>query len=281
MLIPIVQSERAILVGDERQLPPMVEDMIGDASNLSPEEHSLDTSLFQTLVEQAEESGWDFLSTLSTQNRMHPAIGNLISSVFYDGRLENGDRTRSRQFFFDWMPAPVTWLSTSMTPNKAESRVGESFANSAEADVILELLKKTEEKSRERRRRPSVAVISGYSAQVELLTTRIDVEDQDRWRNIQIEMATVDSFQGRECDVVIYSTVRSNGEHRIGFLRDRRRINVALSRARDLLVIVGDSYMMESATIGGELNPFASVLNHIRSHPQECRIIQPNLVSSL
>ena len=143
------------------------------------------------------------------------------------------------------------------------------------------MLAKMEEKSRERRRRPSVAVISGYSAQVELLTTRIDTEDQERWRNIQIEIATVDSFQGRECDVVIYSTVRSNSEQRIGFLKDRRRINVALSRARDLLVIVGDGYMMESATIGAELNPFASVLNHIRSHPEECRIIQPNLVSSL
>lgn len=281
VLIPIVQSERAILVGDERQLPPMVEDMIGDESGVSPDDHSLDTSLFQTLVEQAEESDWDFLANLSTQNRMYPAIGNLISAVFYDGRLENGDRTRSRQFLFDWMPAPVTWISTSMTPNRAENRVGESFANSAEVDVILDLLAKMEEKSRERRRRPSVAVISGYSAQVELLTTRINTEDQERWRNIQIEIATVDSFQGRECDVVIYSTVRSNGEQRIGFLKDRRRINVALSRARDLLVIVGDGYMMESATIGVELNPFASVLNHIRSHPEECRIIQPNLVSSL
>ena len=124
-------------------------------------------------------------------------------------------------------------------------------------------------------------MISGYSAQVELLTTRIDVEDLERWRNIQIEIATVDSFQGRESDVVIYSTVRSNSEQRIGFLRDRRRINVALSRARNLLVIVGDGYMMESATIGAELNPFASVLNHIRSHPQECQIIQPAMVSSL
>ena len=196
VLIPIVQSERAILVGDERQLPPMVEDMIGDESNVSPDAHSLDTSLFQTLVEQAEESEWDFLATLSTQNRMYPAIGNLISSVFYDGRLGNGDRTRSRQFLFDWMPAPVTWISTSVTPNRAENRVGESFANSVEADVILDLLAKMEEKSRERRRRPSVAVISGYSAQVELLTTRVDTEDQERWRNIQIEIATVDSFPG-------------------------------------------------------------------------------------
>ena len=281
VLIPIVQSERAILVGDERQLPPMVEDMIGDESNDSPDGHSLDTSLFQTLVEQVEGSDWDFLATLSTQNRMYPAIGNLISSVFYDDLLGNGERTRSRQFAFDWMPAPVTWISTSMTPNRTENRSGESFANSSEVDVILDLLAKIEEKSRERRRRPSVAVISGYSAQVDLLTTRIEAEDRERWRNIQIEIATVDSFQGRECDVVIYSTVRSNSEQRIGFLKDRRRINVALSRARDLLVIVGDGYMMESATIGAELNPFASVLNHIRSHPDECRIIQPNLVGSL
>ena len=281
VLIPIVQSERTILVGDERQLPPMVEHMIADESNVSPEDHSLDTSLFQTMVEQVEESDWDFLATLSAQNRMYAPIGNLISSVFYEGRLENGNETRSRQFPFDWMPAPVTWISTSMTPNRAENRVGESFANSAEADVILELLTKLEEKSRERRRRPSVAVISGYSAQVELLTTRIDVEDLERWRNIQIEVATVDSFQGRESDVVIYSTVRSNSEQRIGFLRDRRRINVALSRARNLLVIVGDGYMMESATIGAELNPFASVLNHIRLHAQECRIIQPAMVNSL
>ena len=281
VLIPLVQSERAILVGDERQLPPMVEGMIGDESNVSPDAYSLDTSLFQTLIEQAEESDGDFLATLSTQNRMYPTIGNLISSVFYDGRLGNGDRTRSRQFPFDWMPAPVTWISTSMTPNRAENRVGESFANSAETDVILDLLAKLEEKSRERRRRPSVAVISGYSAQVELLTTRVEIEDRERWRNIQIEIATVDSFQGRECDVVIYSTVRSNREQRIGFLKDRRRINVALSRARDLLVIVGDGHMMESATIGAELNPFASVLNHIRSHPEECRIIQPSLVASL
>ena len=281
VLIPIVQSERAILVGDERQLPPMVEDMIGDESHASPEEYSLETSLFQTLVEQVEESGWDSLAILSTQNRMYPAIGNLISSVFYDGRLENGYEPLSRRFLFDWMPAPVTWVSTSITPNKAENRVGESFANSVEADVILQLLAKMEEKSRERRRRPSVAVISGYAAQVELLTTRIDIEDTERWRNIQLEIATVDSFQGRECDVVIYSTVRSNSQQRIGFLKDRRRINVALSRARDLLVIVGDSNMMESATIGAELNPFASVLNHIRSHPEGCRIIQPGLVDSL
>ena len=91
----------------------------------------------------------------------------------------------------------------------------------------------------------------------------------------------MDSFQGRECDVVVYSTVRSNIEKKIGFLKDRRRINVALSRACELLVIVGDNYMMETATIGGDLNPFASVLNYIRLHSNECKIVQPDLVKLL
>ena len=124
-------------------------------------------------------------------------------------------------------------------------------------------------------------MISGYSAQVEQLTTRIDPEDERRWRNLQIEIATVDSFQGRECDIVVYSTVRSNRDRRIGFLRDYRRINVALSRARDLLVIVGDNFMMEAATIGADLNPFASVLDHMRTHRDECQIAQLDLVNSI
>lgn len=281
VLIPIVKSERAILVGDERQLPPMLESTIARDATALDDGYELDTSLFQALVEQEAERGRNILATLTTQNRMVPAIGNLISSVFYDGQLGNGTRTHSRRSAFDWIQSPVTWLTTSQLPNRSESRVGPSFANAAETDAVFQFLEKMEEKCRGRRRKPTVAVISGYSAQVELLTTRIDPEDNDRWRSIQIEIATVDSFQGRECDAVIYSTVRSNEHGRIGFLKDRRRINVALSRARDLLVIVGDINMMEAATIGAELNPFASVLDHIRSQKDECRIVQSGLVKLL
>ena len=281
ILVPIVKSERAILVGDERQLPPMVDALVMQDSVSSTEDHSLDTSLFQILIEQAEGSTQEYIAGLRTQYRMQPAIGDLVSAVFYEGKLENGDLPRSRWRVFDWMPAPVTWLSTSSLPNRAENRSGESFANSAEADTVLQLLDKMEAKCRERRRRPTVGVITGYAAQVEQLITRINPTDRNKWRNLEIEIATVDSFQGRECDVVVYSTVRSNRNSAIGFLKDFRRINVALSRARDLLVIVGDDFMMEHATMGPNLNPFASVLNHIRSHPDECRIVQSNIVSVL
>ena len=281
ILVPIVRSERAVLVGDERQLPPMVDELLSEATEGSSDNQSLETSLFQTLVEQVETSVQSQLASLRTQYRMHPAIGCLISAVFYDGKLENGDLPKSRRRAFDWMPAPVTWVSTSSLPNRSETRSGESYVNSAESDLVSQLLERIEARCRERRRRSSVGVIAGYSAQVEHLTTHIDPADRHRWRNLDVEIATIDSFQGRECDVVVYSTVRSNANLRIGFLKDYRRINVALSRARELLVIVGDDLMMENATVGAELNPFASVLAYIRSHEDDCKIVPAGLVSML
>ena len=101
----------------------------------------------------------------------------------------------------------------------------------------------------------------------------IDPGNGDRWQRISIEIATVDSFQGRECDVVVYSTVRSNSERRIGFLKDYRRVNVALSRARHQLLIIGDDFMMRNANMGTGDNRFVAVLEHIRLNPHECTIV--------
>lgn len=281
ILIPLVRSERAILVGDERQLPPMVDAAVAQESEEGDDDQPLETSLFQSLIEQTEGSTDDFVAGLRTQYRMRPAIGNLISDVFYEGKLENGNRQDTPEPAFDWMPAPVTWISTSSVPNRGENRSGQSYANATEASTVLRILERMEDRCRERHLRPTVGVIAGYSAQIARLETLIDPADRSKWRNLEIEIATVDSFQGRECDVVVYSTVRSNRTRTIGFLRDYRRVNVALSRSRDLLIIVGDDSMMGDATIGPDLNPFASVLTHIRSHPTECTIIPANQVSFL
>ena len=268
-LVPMVKAERVILVGDERQLPPMVDDMMDAESSYASEDVPLEKSLFQILV---EEMGPEHLTSLRTQYRMHPAIGNLISAVFYDGRIEQGTTTDNHRDYA-WTPRPVTWLSTSTAPDRAETRRGQSFANWSEANLILRKLQELEEICRQNQWQPTVGVISGYFAQVEQLRREIDPDNAGRWRQLQLEIATVDSFQGRECDVVIYSTVRSNQTRQIGFLKDYRRINVALSRARDSLVIVGDDFMMRNATIGSDDNPFAAVLEHLRSHPNECSIV--------
>ena len=275
VLIPIVQSERTILVGDERQLPPMLDATLRESEPPSSDE-GLDRSLFQSMVEQMDEV--EGLATLRTQYRMHPAIGHLISTVFYDGALENGVSAKERALVADWMPAVVTWLSTSSLPNRAETRRGESYENAAEVDIVARVLGNLETRMESRRQAMVVVgVIAGYSAQVARLATRVDPDNQELWRRLRIEIATVDAFQGRECDVVIYSTVRSNKERRIGFLRDYRRVNVALSRARQQLVIVGDDHMMESASVMGSANPFTAVLGHIRSGQDECAVVPAGL----
>ena len=273
VLIPIVKAERAIIVGDERQLPPMVEGMMDRQIDNISGGHRLETSLFQSLVEQAEEAGHGHLSSLRTQYRMHPAIGNLIGDVFYEGRLENGVDGDARPDY-GWMPAPVTWLSTSELPDRGETRQGSSYANRREAGAILERLRDFENMRRAAGwdRQLEVGIISGYQGQVEQLHRLISPDNGDHWQSLRIEIATVDAFQGRECDVVVYSTVRSNRDGRIGFLGDHRRINVALSRARDLLVIVGDDRMMHSASITGDYNPFERVIDHMRLHPEDCAI---------
>lgn len=276
VLVPLVKAERVILVGDERQLPPMVDEAAAEEGGNSPSAESLATSLFQLLAEPAEQEGQWHWAGLRRQYRMHPAIGNLISQAFYDGQLEQG---RPADDFPDyrWMGQPVKWMSTADLPERGERRQGQSFANPAEVSRIRRWLEGFEAECRQRGLRPVVGIISGYQAQVSTLTRDIDPSNQARWQSLHIEVATVDSFQGRECDVVLYSTVRSNPEGSIGFLRDYRRVNVALSRARSLLVIVGDHQRMRYAATGMEENPFAKVLEHIRTHPAECEIIAAEL----
>ena len=273
VLVPLAKSERVILVGDERQLPPMVDAGIAsEETDDTLDDSPLDMSLFQTLVEQAEQEGQWHLSSLRRQYRMHPAIGNLISQAFYDGKLEQGLNASDFQDY-DWLNRPVAWLSTSTLHDRAENPRGRSFENRAEAELIVKWLEDFESQCRQRNLRPSLGIISGYQAQVELGRRLIDPGNTVRWQNLQIEVATVDSFQGRECDVILYSTVRSNQQYNIGFLRDYRRINVALSRARSALVIVGDDVMMRSAAVGMGENPFAKALEHIRLHPEDCEIV--------
>ena len=269
VLIPIGMAHRVVLVGDERQLPPMVDESVGRADG-DPSSGAFGKSLFQDLLEQ-DVACPPYVARLETQYRMHPAIGNLISQVFYEGALVNGDPGR-RHLFADSFPAVVNWISTSRRQDKAESRSGDSYDNPAEAEVVAAALERVRDDAG-RKGVVRVGVISGYSGQVGRLRGVIDTTDSQRWSGIAIDIATVDSFQGRECDVVIYSTVRSNASRRIGFLRDHRRLNVALSRARDLLVIVGDDFMMENAVLGAVSNPFADVLDHMRSNPDECRIV--------
>ena len=117
----------------------------------------------------------------------------------------------------------------------------------------------------EAQRNYKVAVLSGYAGQLKLLKRSLDTE-QSGLQTLAIECNTVDAFQGREADIVIYSVTRSNKDGKIGFLRDEARLNVALSRGRVGLLIVGDHQFCRSLSY----SPLSDVLHYIEQHPEDC-----------
>ena len=118
----------------------------------------------------------------------------------------------------------------------------------------------------------SIAVLTGYSAQLKLLNRRLNSE-LNSWKFLTIECNTVDAFQGREADIAVYSVTRSNKEGKVGFLRDAARLNVALSRGRVGLVLVGDHHFCRTS----ENNPLYRVLDYVERHTENCALIEPKL----
>lgn len=285
LLIPLVRARRIILVGDERQLPPMLTGgpPAGRDEAGGSETEDLHQSLFERLVRDSTRNAPDAIRMLRTQHRMHPAIGDLISEVFYEGALDHGVTGSDRLHGLPWAEHPVMWLSTSDLPNHNEIRRDTSYSNMAEVEVVTQVLEWMEQDFQHAGESREIGVIAGYSGQVSALHDRIFPEDKIRWQRLDIEIATVDAFQGRDRDIVIYSAVRSNPENRIGFLRDARRLNVALSRAKQLLVIVGDARMYSQAGLQIRENPFRTVLTYIEGNPHSCSLTpwSPSLRSTL
>jgi hypothetical protein len=267
LLVPLARSKRWILVGDDRQLPPFVEDALRENEVLDKHGLSkgdLEDTLFHRLsagLPKACKVG------LSVQHRMVPAIGRLISRCFYDDRLESAPKEWDKTFE-SVLPRPVTWCTTASFPNRREKAVGTSWSNIQEAKFIVSLLNQMASLSESQKNTYRVGVLAGYGAQRDLIERLIRANVDDRNR-LYIECNTVDAFQGREVDVVVYSVTRSNKVGRLGFLGEARRLNVALSRGIQYLVIVGDHLFCQSAH--GE-NPFKAVIDHIHHNGGECAV---------
>jgi serine/threonine protein kinase len=269
-LVPLVRSKRAVLVGDVKQLPPYQSDFLHDRDLMEqfqiPPEYR-PTSLFEELLRSVPEA---CTATLELQRRMVPEIGQLVSDVFYNGTLQSEDRA-SNSLLLNVFPKPVVWASTSQISERAQESVRRSIVNHAEKDLVIEQVLRVAsaladaDLEREFPRGFRLLILSGYSSQVRLI--------QDELKTIaippgiNIEVATIDAVQGREADVVIFSLTRSNTSGSEGFLIDEKRINVALSRAKDILCIIGDSAFID----GNRGNtPLKEVLRYIRSNPRSC-----------
>ncbi len=261
ILVPMSRSRKWILVGDPKQLPPFFED--GSISKMDDfdEEHVKETLLDRLLEGLPDHSK----TMLSNQYRMARPIGELISSLFYDDKLAS-PRDKPDITLPGLFSRSVVWVTTANQDNKSEYKSGQSFKNDAEVDVILQILERTAFIAKNRKSIYSVVVIAGYMAQVKWIRDSIRDHLHD-WPSLEITCSTVDSFQGSQADICVYSVTRSNKQGRIGFLKERPRLNVALSRGRDALIIVGDDEFCRTAK--GE-NPFRKILDYIEAYPEDC-----------
>lgn len=241
-LVPLVLGDRWVLAGDHRQLPPTV---------LSREAASrgLDRSLFERL---AERHGEDVLEMLTMQYRMHEKIMTFSAERFYGGRLRAAEEVWDhtlRDLGYDdsrvdgdlrriLLPEePVVFLDTAgMETRERQRGDSPSRENPEEAELVGRLADNLRWAGIDER---DIGVISPYADQADLIDRQLEAEG--------LEVHTVDGFQGREKEAIVISLVRSNDRGEVGFLRDVRRLNVALTRARRKLVVVGDS-----GTVGSE-----------------------------
>ena len=232
--IPIKRCTRVVLAGDHCQLPPTVKSIAAQRAGLG-----------KTLMERIVENKPEVVTLLKVQYRMNDEIMRFSSDWFYDGKVESAPQIKYRGILdYD---IPMMWVEASPEDSSGfhETFVGESFGriNKDEAELTLKTLEDYFGKIGKQRildEQIDVGIISPYRAQVQYLKQLVRRREFFKPYRGLITVNTVDGFQGQERDVILISLVRANEEGQIGFLNDLRRMNVAITRARMKLIIIGD-----------------------------------------
>ena len=282
--IPMRRASRVILAGDHCQLPPTVKSIA-----------ALRAGLGKTLMERIAENKPEVVTLLKIQYRMNDEIMRFSSDWFYGGKVESAPQIKYRSVLdYDH---PITWIDTSNEENQItiegedapedsastsssvsaanqnsdlnfkEQFVGESFGRINKAEAELTLLTLAEYFTKIGKQRVlsesiDVGIISPYRAQVQYLKKLIKKYEFFKPYRRLISVNTVDGFQGQERDVILISLVRSNDEGQIGFLKDLRRMNVAMTRARMKLIILGNKDTMTKHPFYKKLWEYVEAINH-------------------
>lgn len=273
-LVPMVRSEKWVLVGDRQQLSPFMDAVSRNRGLLV--EKGIDRDVVgETLLARLPRLGIPShaKAMLNRQHRMVPAIGNLVSTVFYSGLLQSVGGQVVPRSLTQVHEAPVTWITTSRLAHRGEQRSNSSYINPVEARSIRRILDRLEFIQKHQPKSASlapikVAVLTGYSAQRAHLESILGAEPRP---HLDVECHTVDAYQGREADLVIFSVTRSNKARLSGFLGERERINVALSRARYALWLIGDADFCRDL---GATSPLAEVRSYVEAHAGDCALVQ-------
>ena len=292
LAIAMQSGTRILLVGDHKQLPPLYSEEHKNALarrlGISKRGEELDQALgsdFERVF--LSEYGKQTCATLKTQYRMAPAIGSLVSACFYENVLENGKTDNDVPNIYFRLPekikSRVTWLDTTSLPNAYhEQGTSGSLSNRAEADVIIGILQdlandetfmnsEPVQKCLEKNEQ-AIGVICMYGEQKKLIRKKFNERSwNDDFRRL-VKIDSVDSYQGKENRVIILSLTRHDKVCSTGFLHLPNRINVALSRAMDKLIIVGAKTMWEHPK--NSKTPLAKVLRFIQkqNNPQDYAI---------
>ena len=282
LAIAMQSGTRILLVGDHKQLPPLYSEEHKNALarrlGISKRGEELDQALgsdFERVFQS--DYGKQTCATLKTQYRMAPAIGSLVSACFYENVLENGKTDNDVPNIYFRLPekikSRVTWLDTTSLPNAYhEQGKSGSLSNRAEADVIIGILQdlandetfmnsEPVQKCLEKNEQ-AIGVICMYGEQKKLIRKKFNERSwNDDFRRL-VKIDSVDSYQGKENRVIILSLTRHDKVCSTGFLHLPNRINVALSRAMDKLIIVGAKTMWEQPK--NSKTPLAKVLRFIQ-----------------
>lgn len=321
LLVPCLKARKIVLVGDHKQLAPVIDDEI--ASNLNKEftKKEVATSFFERLFKRLEEYSKEdrylngeaspslverlflrkiinnmhenhiehFKHRLIYNYRAEDKICQLYNQPFYDGELKTSQAIEGkREHNLSIFNSSVVWINTNRRNDKRDKQVGTGKINRCNALLINSILYKLKDDMQKYNLKHSIGIITPYRAQTNLLKdilSRIKKEfkdfyqknsdsNQDKDLRNGFDIGTVDSFQGSDRDIIIYDCVRSGG--RIDFIADEKRLNVSLSRAKKLLIIVGDMEFLYSATVSEGENPFNKIVYYIDRNKDKCQIIDAN-----
>ena len=251
--IPIRRCSRVVLAGDHCQLPPTVKSIA-----------ALKAGLGKTLMERIVENKPEVVTLLRMQYRMNEEIMRFSSDWFYGNLVESAPDVKFRSILD--LDVPMEWIEAA-DGDGAEEFIGESFGriNKAEAELTLLTLEEYFKKIGKERileERLDVGVISPYRAQVQYLRRLFKKREFFKPYRHLITVNTVDGFQGQERDIILISLVRANDEGQIGFLRDLRRMNVAITRARMKLIILGNTATLTRHPFYRKLHEYVEALKN-------------------
>lgn len=246
VLIPINKAEKFVLIGDHKQLPPVI---------FNNNTEYLKTSLFEELIINYEHQSEELL----IQYRMNKLLMEFPNRKFYENKLKCSEKSKNYYLNcrvldkFD-SSSPLVFIDTSKHENNKENTLGysHSYMNDLEIEIVLDIIKMYLDNGIDPK---NIGVISPYVNQVRTINKKTNVD-----------VKSVDGFQGGEKDIIIISLVRSNDDGDIGFLKDMRRLNVSLTRSKKKLIIIGNRETLKSNKDYKEFFEFCEQFGHIHMH---------------